>query len=113
MKMRWGRIRESDLHFVPLPTAVFCVACELISENNTPSCLACGSKAVLSLSRVLGGSLGRHATAHVIVDAELDRIVRGLLQTVAASVTGEPRVPASFSSLAPSRHHARAMTAPN
>src|SRR5437868_15389396 len=102
-----GWVKLQDINFLALQSAVFCVECELISENNTPSCLACGSKAVLSLSRVLGGSLGRHATAHVIVDAELDRIVRGLLQTVAASVTGEPRVPASFSSLAPSRHHAR------
>src|SRR5208283_2697170 len=45
-------------------------------------CLACGSLAVLSLSRVLGGSLGGQQTAHLIADAELDRLVRSLLYTV-------------------------------
>lgn len=77
-----GSLRASDVSFVSLPTAVFCVQCELISDNNTPRCLACGSAAVLSLSRVLGGSMRGQQTAHLIADAELDRIVRSLLQTV-------------------------------
>jgi GAF domain-containing protein len=70
-----------DVNFVSLQSAVFCVQCELLSANNTPRCLACGSGAVLSLSRVLGGSL-RGQTAHLIADAELDRLVRSLLHTV-------------------------------
>jgi GAF domain-containing protein len=65
-----------------LQSAVFCAACELLSDNNTPRCLACGSLAVLSLSRVLGGSLRGQQTAHLIADAELDRLVRSLLYTV-------------------------------
>ena len=77
-----GTLRASDVEFVSLQTAVFCVQCELISANNTPRCLACGSGAVLSLSRVLGGSLRGQQAAHLIADAELDRIVRSLLQTV-------------------------------
>ncbi len=72
----------ADVNFVSLQTAVFCVQCELLSENNTPRCLACGSGAVLSLSRVLGGSLHGQQTAHLIADAELDRLVRSLLYTV-------------------------------
>lgn len=103
-----GHVDLRDVNFLSLPTAVFCVQCELISENTTPQCLACGSKAVVSLSRVLGGSLGNQQTAHVIADAELDRIVHSLLQTVAGT-NGDIRVPTSFSTLAPSRHHARAM----
>lgn len=107
-----GWVKISDINFLSLQTAVFCVACELISENNTPSCLSCGSQAVLSLSRILGGSLKGQQTAHVIQDAELDRLVRDLLRTVPAStpVAGEARVPASFGALAPSRHHARSGT---
>jgi hypothetical protein len=70
------------VNFVSLQAAVFCVQCELLSENNTPRCLACGSGAVLSLSRVLGGSLRGQQTAHLIADAELDRLVRSLLYTV-------------------------------
>jgi len=102
------KLTGQDIHFVELQTAVFCVACELISKNNTPYCMACGSQAVLSLSRVLGGSLRGQQTAHLIADAELDRLVRELLGTVPASISDD-RVPVSFASLAPSRHHARSV----
>jgi putative methionine-R-sulfoxide reductase with GAF domain len=71
-----------DLSFVPLQSATFCVQCELISTNRWPYCLACGSHALLSLSRVLGGSLRHQQTAHLITDAELDSLVRDLLRTV-------------------------------
>ena len=100
-----------DIKFVSLQTAVFCVECELISENNTPSCLACGSQAVLSLSRVLGGSLRGQQTAHLIADAELDRLVRELLHTVhqPSSLAGERRAPVPFLAHSPGRHHTRAM----
>jgi putative methionine-R-sulfoxide reductase with GAF domain len=75
-------LAATDVNFVSLQSAVFCVQCELLSENNTPRCLACGSGAVLSLARVLGGSLRGQQTAHLIADAELDRLVRSLLYTV-------------------------------
>ncbi|MGA7295293.1 MAG: GAF domain-containing protein [Terriglobales bacterium] len=75
-------LAAADVNFVSLQSAVFCVQCELLSENNTPRCLACGSGAVLSLSRVLGGSLRGQQTAHLIADAESDRLVRSLLYTV-------------------------------
>ena len=71
-----------DVNFLSLQSAIFCVQCELLSENNTPQCLGCGSGAVLSLSRVLGGSLRGQQTANLIADAELDRLVRSLLYTV-------------------------------
>jgi len=100
------KLTGQDIHFVELQTAVFCVECELISKNNTPHCMACGSQAVLSLSRVLGGSLRGQQTAHLIADAELDRLVRELLRTVPASIS-ESQLPASFATLAPSRSHAR------
>jgi GAF domain-containing protein len=75
-------LTATDVNFISLQSAVFCVQCELLSPNNTPRCLACGSGAVLSLSRVLGGSLHGQQTAHLIADAELDRLVRSLLYTV-------------------------------
>jgi putative methionine-R-sulfoxide reductase with GAF domain len=71
-----------DANFVPLQAATFCAECELISNNSTPYCLACGSRALLSLSRVLGGSLRNQQTAHLITDIELDQLVRDLLRTV-------------------------------
>ncbi len=99
------RLTGQHIHFVSLPTAIFCVECELISENNSARCYSCGSQAVLSLSRVLGGSLRGQQLAHVIADAELDRLVRDLLRTVPQH--NEDRAPASFATLAPSRHHTR------
>jgi putative methionine-R-sulfoxide reductase with GAF domain len=103
-----GRLNGQQIHFLSLQTAVFCIECEIISENNSPHCHACGSQAVLSLSRVLGGSLRGQQTSHVINDVELDRLVRELISTVPvlSPAYGE-RVPASFSTLAPSRSHAR------
>jgi putative methionine-R-sulfoxide reductase with GAF domain len=105
--MNW--IKARDAHFLGLQTAVICVACELISENNTPYCLACGSSALIGLSRVLGGSLRGQQTAHLIADAELDRLVRELLRTVPVSSTAdiENHLPVSFASLAPGRGHVR------
>jgi hypothetical protein len=50
-------INPRDIDFLELRNSVLCSECELISYNNTPQCLACGSTAMLSLSRVLGGSL--------------------------------------------------------
>ncbi len=71
-----------DVNFVPLQSATFCVQCELISTNRRSYCLACGNPSLLSLSRVLGGSLRQQQTAHLITDSELDSLVRDLLRTV-------------------------------
>src|SRR6202521_4141778 len=102
------KLTGQDISFLTLPTAVFCVECELISKKNTPYCMACGSGAVLGLSRLLGGSLRGQPTAHLIADAELDRLVRELLRTVPSSLpAAENHLPASFASLAPGRHHVR------
>ena len=80
--MYLGWVTAQKANFLSLQSAVFCAECELISENTTPYCLACGSKAMLSLSRVLGGSLRGQETAHLIADVELDRLVRDLLRSV-------------------------------
>jgi GAF domain-containing protein len=69
---------------------------------------------VISLSRVLGGSLRHQQTAHLIADAELDRLVHELIRTV--PVTSVPamddHLPVSFASLAPGRSHVRRSTQP-
>ena len=93
-----------QVHFLSLQSAIFCVQCELISANNTPRCLACGSQAVLSLSRILGGSLRSQPNARLIEDDELNRLVRQLLETIpAAELENEPSPQLSL----PPRHHAR------
>jgi GAF domain-containing protein len=96
------QLNGKNIHFLSLQRSVFCVACEVISENNSPYCYACGSRAVLSLSRVLGGSLRDQQTAHLINDMELDRLVRELISTVPVlSPFAEERDPVSFSTLEP------------
>lgn len=97
----------ADVNFLSLQSAVFCVACELLSENNTTRCLACGSQAVLSLSRVLGGSLRGQPTAHLIADAELDRLVRSLLSTVTPVPAEESDVVFPSNEKFFARHHLR------
>jgi GAF domain-containing protein len=77
-----ARLPRTQIHFLSLPTAIFCVQCELISANTTAACLACGSKAVLSLSRLFGGSLRAQPLARLIQDGELNRLVRELLSSV-------------------------------
>jgi GAF domain-containing protein len=106
--MGWVNLRE--VNFLSLQTAVFCVECELISQNTTSGCLACGSQALLSISRVLGGSLRNQQTSHLIVDSELDRLVRELIHTVPQPElhAGEPALPAWFPSRVSGRHHIRA-----
>ena len=94
MYLGWATARNAQ--FLSLQSAVFCAECELLSENNTPYCLACGSKAMLSLSRVLGGSLRGQETAHVIADVELDRLVRDLLRTVPEPAHSPEKRPAAW-----------------
>ncbi|HXY49523.1 MAG TPA: GAF domain-containing protein [Terriglobales bacterium] len=104
MYLGWATARHAS--FLSLEAAIFCAECEMISENSTPYCLACGSKALLSLSRVLGGSLRNKETTHLIADAELDCLVRNLLQAVPESpVLGKK--PAASVALHPGRHHLR------
>jgi putative methionine-R-sulfoxide reductase with GAF domain len=71
-----------DVPFVPLQSATFCVQCEMISVNPRSYCVACGSRALIGLSRMLGGSLRNQQTAHLITDTELNNLVRDLLRTV-------------------------------
>jgi GAF domain-containing protein len=92
-----------------LQSAVFCAECELISQNNTPYCLACGSQALLSLSRVLGGSLRTQNTARLIADAELDKLVKELISTVPASVSELQHAGSGMHS--GHKYHSRAFTA--
>ncbi len=87
-----------DVNFVPLQSATFCIQCELISTGNKPYCLACGNPSLLSLSRVLGGTLLNQQTAHLITDCELNNLVRDLLRTVPdpdrMNVADQSRMPA-------------------
>ena len=48
---------------VPLRDAVLCAECEVISRIGGDACPMCGSRSLLCLARVLGGSVGASRTA--------------------------------------------------
>ncbi len=52
-----GTSIEKDVSTVPLLQAVFCVDCETVSDSAQHTCTVCGSSSVISLFRLLGGSL--------------------------------------------------------
>jgi len=74
-------LQAADVTFLEMQNTVFCVQCELISYNNSSKCLACASTSLLSLSRVLGGSLRREEQARLIGDELIDQVVENILQT--------------------------------
>ncbi len=48
---------EGNASAVPLLNAVFCTDCETITNSPHDACKVCGSRSLLSLFRVLGGTL--------------------------------------------------------
>jgi hypothetical protein len=63
-----------NTNLVRLQKAVLCANCEVISEGRNGHCACCGSQSLLTLSRVLGGtiepelSFGFATSAHVVSD---------------------------------------------
>jgi len=63
-----------DTNLVRLRKAVLCANCEVISEGLNGHCAGCGSQSLLSLNRLLGGTIesklsltvatSPHATSH-------------------------------------------------
>jgi hypothetical protein len=51
---------QLDENVLPLRNAVFCLDCEIISNSRSDECPACKSRSVVSLARMLGGSLFAH-----------------------------------------------------
>jgi hypothetical protein len=49
---------ETILNTVSLMNAVLCADCEVISDSSGDVCSVCGSRSLLSLGRLLGGSVG-------------------------------------------------------
>ena len=53
-----------DAGVLPLWNAVFCLDCEVISSSRGDECPACNSRSLVSLARMLGGSLFAHKAQH-------------------------------------------------
>jgi len=55
-----GKRNHLDAGVLPLWNAVFCLDCEVISSSQGDECPACKSRSLVSLARMLGGSLLVH-----------------------------------------------------
>ena len=55
-----GTRNRLDAGVLPLSNAVFCLDCEVISSSRGDECSACKGRSLLSLARLLGGSLLAH-----------------------------------------------------
>jgi hypothetical protein len=62
---KWG----TELNSLPLLEAVLCANCEIISNSAGDRCEICGSPSLLSLGRVLGGSIEGQRAAVVQSDS--------------------------------------------
>lgn len=70
------------INVVSLRTAILCVNCEVISTGSGTRCHVCGSSAVLSLSRILGGPLKKTAVDDCDEAADFDKLLDGLFLSV-------------------------------
>jgi len=52
--------KRPDASLLPVWNAVFCCDCEMISNSAGEECPACTSRSLVSLARILGGSLAAH-----------------------------------------------------
>jgi len=55
--MFYGVKNQVEAGAVPLISAVLCVDCESVSDSRSDECPVCGSHSVLSVARLVGGTL--------------------------------------------------------
>jgi len=51
-----------DRNFIPMQNAVLCIDCEVVSTSSGDKCPICSSHSLLSLFRILGGTLADRKT---------------------------------------------------
>ena len=88
--MNAGPKPEATLNTVHLLTAVLCADCEVISDSPGETCSVCGSRSLLSLGRVLGGSIGDERAVVVPEEQSELRQMFTLLVNREASTTLRP-----------------------
>jgi len=86
-----------DAGGLPLWNAVFCLDCEVISNTRSDECPVCSGRLLVSLARILGGSLfahreqlaqeGEHALFDVTITVELRQMDAKALTTTLERLT--------------------------
>ena len=89
--------KHSDAGVLPLWNAVFCLDCEVISNSRGDECAACKSRSLVSLARMLEGSLVVHEAQQsqewesglfdITVTIELQRMQAKSLSTTVERLT--------------------------
>ena len=78
---------DPSLNTVHLVNAVLCADCEVISDSATDVCEVCGSHSLLSLGRVLGGTIGDERAVLVPADPSEFRATFTLMVNPGAATT--------------------------
>ena len=78
------------LNTIDLLNAVLCADCEVISDSAGEVCAVCGSRSLLSLGRVLGGSIGEERAVLVSAPGQELRNMFTLLVNPDAATTLRP-----------------------
>jgi hypothetical protein len=74
-----GKRNQREEEILPLGNAVFCLDCEIISNSRFNECPACKSRSLVSLARMLGGSLLVHKGGRL---QEYENVVFDIIVTV-------------------------------
>jgi hypothetical protein len=89
--MEPDNLRTTSIDTLPLVNAVLCADCEMISNSRGDSCVVCGSRSLLNLSRILGGSAGKIRAALVGETGELRNSFTVLINAEAPHVLRQRR----------------------
>jgi hypothetical protein len=82
----------SGLNSVHLINAVLCADCEVISDSAGDTCEVCGSRSLMSLGRVLGGSIdGKRAVLVHVDETQLRNMFTVLVNPEAAQMIQQRR----------------------
>ena len=81
----WVAIKEITVNTIHILRAVLCADCEVISDGKGDTCVVCGSRSLLSLGRVLGGTIGEERAVRVPTNENEPRKVFTLLVNSGAS----------------------------
>jgi hypothetical protein len=98
-----GSNNQTAAEAVPLQSAVLCIDCESVSDSRCDECPVCGSRSLLNLARLLGGTLAHGVnsltkTENTLFDLEisvalsrieakdLNAVVEGIIDVIGSSL---------------------------
>lgn len=96
--MHQGDKKQVDMGAVPLQGAVLCVDCECVTDGRSDECQVCGSRSLLSMARIVGGTL--HAYQKNGPKPETSNVLYNLEITVELQLIGSKELSATVEGIA-------------